>query len=444
MLSERIQTQVMRALSSDCLEKEPVKSESSNLPAAKDATEPCLLYIHIPFCERLCPYCSFCRYPFSEARARAYFAALRKEMQMAASLGYAAESLYIGGGTPTILIDELARTIDEARRLFNIQEVSCETNPNHLTPELVDVLDGRVQRLSVGVQSFDDELLKRMQRYEKYGSGMDILERLQTFKGRFKSLNADMMFNFPTQTEEVLIRDLAAVLESGVSQVTFYPLMASPSVEQSLAASVGRVDYKREAHYYALISEALVGKSKDTPMSSTAFAQKAPFEFGSAWTFNASDAKMIDEYIINYDEYPALGAGGFSYLGGKLYANTFSVDEYIKQIEAGGMSVKQTNSFSWINKMRYRFMMQLFGLRLDKREWKRLFGMSVVASLPAEYAFFKAVGAFATDNEQEITLSAKGRYLLVAMMREFFVGVNGLRDSARLALPPNERELLFS
>lgn len=453
MLSERIQTKVMRTLSSGYLDMKPLGGVKASLPAARDPKQATLLYAHVPFCERLCPYCSFCRYPYNEARARAYFEALRKEMQMVARLGYHIESLYIGGGTPTILIDELARTIDRAGELFNVREVSCETNPNHLIPSVLDVLDGRVQRLSVGVQSFDDTLLKSMQRYDKYGSGMEILERLQASQGRFESLNADMIFNFPTQTEDSLIRDLACILESGVSQTTFYPLMASPAVEKSLRATLGKVNYRREARFYDLICKVLTLEPRFDPRATlsteeyhfelSAAPEGAPYTLGSAWTFNASDSTMIDEYIIDYEEYPAIGAGGFSYLGGSLYANTFSVDEYIQQVNAGHMSVKQRNQFSKTSKMRYRLMMQLFGLELDKAAWEQDFGVSVARGLPAEYAFFKAMGAFAVDDDLRLTLTAKGRYLLVALMREFFIGVNGLRDLARQALAPEEQELLF-
>ena len=75
----------------------------------------------------------------------------------------------------------------------------------------------------------------------------------------FKSLNVDMIFNFPAQTEEILRRDLEMVLESGTSQTTFYPLMASPSVEKSLAATVGKVDYNCERHFYEIICDTLAG-----------------------------------------------------------------------------------------------------------------------------------------------------------------------------------------
>lgn len=120
-----------------------------------------MLYMHVPFCERLCPYCSFNRFPFAEDRAKPYFANMRKEMLMLKDLGYDFESLYVGGGTPTIMIDELCDIIDMARETFSIGEVSSETNPNHLIPSYLDKLQGRVQRLSVGVQSFDKTCLSR-------------------------------------------------------------------------------------------------------------------------------------------------------------------------------------------------------------------------------------------------------------------------------------------
>ena len=396
-----------------------------------------MLYMHVPFCERLCPYCSFNRFPFSEERARPYFENMRKEMRMLKDLGYDFDSVYIGGGTPTIMIDELCDTIDQARELFSIKEVSSETNPNHLIPSYLDKLQGRVQRLSVGVQSFDDGLLKQMDRYDKYGCGQEILERIQDASPYFVSMNADMIFNFPAQTEDILINDIERVIESGCTQTTFYPLMASPSVERSLARTVGKVDYAREQKYYEIISELLTGGPLHL------------FEHGSAWTFNkrntsaAGEDAMIDEYVVDYEEYPAIGSGGITYLGSNLYVNTFSVRDYNKCIEAGHMSIMGKTTFSKRDRMRYRFMMQLFGLRLDKRQFKKDFGCSVEMGLPVEMAFMKASGAFATDNADELTLTPKGRYLLVVMMRQFFIGVNNLRDQARAALPGEEKELLF-
>ena len=127
---------------------------------------------------------------------------------MLKDLGYDFESVYVGGGTPTIMIDELCETIDLARETFSIKEVSSETNPNHLAPEYLQKMKGRIQRLSVGVQSFDDGLLKQMDRYDKYGSGAEILERIAEATPCFDSLNVDMIYNFPSQTEDILFSDL--------------------------------------------------------------------------------------------------------------------------------------------------------------------------------------------------------------------------------------------
>ena len=427
-------TAVVRQCTKSYLKLNP--TDDARVPAPKPGQK-YMLYMHVPFCERLCPYCSFNRFPFAEDRARPYFASMRKEMMMLKELGYDFESLYVGGGTPTIMIDELCDTIDMARETFSLKEVSSETNPNHLIPAYLDKLQGRVQRLSVGVQSFDDGLLKQMDRYDKYGSGAEILERIGEASPYFTSLNVDMIFNFPAQTEDILISDIERVVESGTSQTTFYPLMASPSVARQLARTVGRVDYTRERTYYEIISELLAGGSD--PL----------FEHGSAWTFNkrgtgaAGEDAMIDEYVVDYEEYPAIGSGGITYLGDNLFVNTFSVNDYNAAIAAGRMSLMGKTTFSLRDRMRYRFMMQLFGLRLDKRQFERDFGCTVEAGLPVEMAFMKASGAFDRDTRDELTLTPKGRYLMVVMMRQFFIGVNNLRDQARAALVGEERELIF-
>lgn len=444
LLSERLLTKVVEATTHQYLKLGPVAEDRMPGP---ESGKRYMLYMHVPFCERLCPYCSFNRFPFSEERARPYFKNMRAEMLMLRELGYDFDSVYVGGGTPTILLDELCETLDLARDTFpGIREVSSETNPNHLIPSYLEKLEGRVQRLSVGVQSFNDDLLKQMDRYDKYGSGQEILARIREASPHFVSLNADMIFNFPAQTEDILINDIERVIESGASQTTFYPLMASPSVQRQLAKTVGPVDYSREQRFYEIICELLV----DTGV----------FDFGSAWTFNrrkvdlrgeetalpfddAADAHMIDEYVVDYEEYPAIGSGGITYLGETLYVNTFSVTEYNQAIERGRMSMMGKTHFTLRDRMRYRFMMQLFGLRLDKHAFEKDFGISIERGLPVEMAFMRAAGAFATDDADELTLTPKGRYLTVVMMRQFFIGVNNLRDQAREALTGVERELIF-
>ena len=424
MYSERLLSKVMRRENGQLLSLEP--SGITHYPAPVPG-RPYLLYVHVPFCERLCPYCSFNRFPYNEERAERYFKYLRTEMTLVAAAGYDFQSMYIGGGTPTIHVDELIKTIDLAKQLFSIREVSSETNPNHLHPQWVDKIADKVDRLSVGVQSFDDELLQQMDRFDKYGSSEQIMERLASVDGVFHSLNVDMIFNFPSQTPEKLRRDLEIITECGCNQTTFYPLMASPAVEASLRRTVGKVDYAREARYYRTISETL----------------SSHFEPASAWTFSRTGGGMIDEYIIDYEDYVGIGSGAFSYLNGTLYVNTFSLQRYGERIEEGYPGIVQQKTFGPRDPMRYRFLMQLFGLRLDKREFERDFGVSIDRGLLPEMTYMRAVGAFATDDENELTLTPKGRYLLVAMMRQFFIGVNNVRDTARAAIPGAEKDLLF-
>ena len=424
MLAERLLTRVVKSSNDRYLKLSP--TDVRTMPGPIEGRK-YMLYAHIPFCTRLCPYCSFNRFPFSEARALPYFESLRRELQMVADLGYDFESMYIGGGTPTVMIDELTDIIDRAKSLFSIKEVSCESNPDHLVPSILEPLVDRVQRFSVGVQSFDDTLLAQMDRLDKYGSGEEILGRLKDVAGTFHSLNVDMIFNFPSQTPEMLARDVAMLNESGCNQTTFYPLMASPVVRESLKRSVGEVSYDREYELYKVLDAGLSEK----------------FSPASAWTFSRTGGGMIDEYIVDYEDYVGIGSGAFSFIDGTLWVNTFSLREYSRRIGEGLPGAVAKRRFSEHERMRYRFMMGLFGLELDKKAFARDFGVSIERGLPVEMAFMRTAGAFDVNTPERATLTAKGRYLLVTMMREFFIGVNGVRDQARSNLPDDERQLIF-
>ncbi|HET6498580.1 MAG TPA: coproporphyrinogen III oxidase family protein [Coriobacteriia bacterium] len=425
MLSERVITAALRVLNKRYLHQAPVDLDFLPAPAHDRGY---VLYAHVPFCERLCLYCSFNRFLHHEDRARDYFRHLRSEMRMVAALGYDFPSLYIGGGTPTILLDELTQTIDLARDLFSIREVSCETSPNHLGPVLVSALRERVQRLSVGVQSFEDLLLRQMDRLDKYGSGTHVFERVQSVAGEFHSLNVDMIFNFPSQTEEMLRRDVATLGATGANQTTFYPLMASPRTRADLARAVGHIDFAREARFYRIIAEGLSGE----------------FLPASAWTYSRNKDSMIDEYIVDYGEYVGIGSGALSFLGGRIYGNTFSLREYGERISSGRMSVvKAGPRYSQTAMRRYRFVTDLFGLTLDKERFQRDFGVPVERGLATELAFLRAAGGIADDDGRFVTLTEKGRYLLMVIMRETLATSNDARDRARDALPPDERLLLF-
>ena len=199
--------------------------------------------------------------------------------------------------------------------------------------------------------------------------------------------------------------------------------MTSPSVARSLDRSVGQVDYGREARYYQIVLEALGGEFK--PMS--------------AWTFLRKGTGMLDEYIVDSEEYVGLGSGAFSFLDGTLYVNTFSLSEYDQAIDAGRMSVSASQNYGRREQMRYRFMMELFGLRFDRERFRKNFGVPAEWGLCVEM-FFMLVGSFSKVTREAFYTTARGKYLSVVMMREFFSGVNNVRDEARKALSEEERQ----
>jgi coproporphyrinogen III oxidase-like Fe-S oxidoreductase len=410
-LSEQVLTKYLQYENHRCLTLKPGAVRSIPGPMAGHSYT---LYIHIPFCESLCTYCSFNRFIYHPQKAESYFIALREEMRRVSDLGYKFSSLYIGGGTPTINIEELVKTIDLAKALFPIDEVSCETNPNHLTPEIIARIENRVQRLSVGVQSFDDTLLKQMNRFDKFGSGEQIFEKIQMAAPHFSSLNIDMIFNFPSQMPENLQSDLQKIIASGAQQVTFYPLMSSPSVERVLNRVAGQARPGREWEYYNIINNEL----------------GVEFQPLSSWTFVRGAANTIDEYIASGEEYVGIGSGAFSFLNGALYVNTFSLRDYQESIMKFGYGVTAQRSYNSLLQLRYALMMALFSHNIDLATLRSVTQHQLVF----ERLFLYFVGAFRKGK-----LTRFGRYLSVVMMREFFSGVNNVRDIARKALYPDER-----
>ena len=375
-----------------------------------ERTIPRLLYIHIPFCEQLCPYCSFNRSLFEETLCREYFNALRKEIHLYREKGYDFEGIYAGGGTPTVLIDELEETLEVAKSCFSIREISVETNPNHLVDEKISALKRvGVNRLSVGIQSFNDELLRAMGRYEKYGSGEINAERLIQSSGHFDTLNADMIFNFPVQTCETLEKDLDILINTGVDQVTYYPLMVSDLTRGLVEKTLGTVDYKKEKQFYHLIIQKLLPQ----------------YRFSSAWCFSRQDA-MIDEYIVDYDEYAGLGSGSIGYLHGRCYANTFDIRQYIDRVNKGEIPLMASRDFSLTDRIRYDFIMNLFGLELKVTQLQEKYDKNIFPYLWKDIIAFIMAGGL-RYRHGTFYLTARGRYYWIIIMREFFTAVNNFR-----------------
>ncbi len=375
------------------------------------------LYVHIPFCETLCPYCTFHRFKLNDSLARNYFLNLGNELLQYSKLGYVFQSVYIGGGTPTILLDELVKTIDLIKDLFHPSEISCETNPNHLSDIYVNQLTNRVDRLSIGVQSFNDQLLSKIGRLEKYGTGQEIKNKVQGVLNKFKNVNIDMIYNFPGQTEELLINDIQQAISTEAHQITFYPLMNMPSGKH-LDWSEVRENTYREMRNYDLINDQITKTYKPI----------------SAWTYALNRDVMVDEYITKYFEYVGAGSGSFSFINGSLYVNTFSLLEYDKRIKGNIMPTSFICNFPKTAQMQYQFMMELFDLSMDIEKFKSDFGTWPQIGLWKEYFFLMFWSAFIPGCNGVLRLNPKQQYLMVVMMKEFFRGVNRLRQQARASL----------
>jgi menaquinone C8-methyltransferase len=385
---------------------------------------PCQLYVHIPFCQVLCPFCSFHRVQYREDKSLDYFDALRREILSYHERGFRFSDVYVGGGTPTIALEQLVRTLELIRSLWPIRTISVETNPNHLEPTTFNALQSvGVGRLSVGVQSFDDGLLRQMGRYEKYGSAAVIRERLAQAAGKFATLNVDMIFNLPDQTPDMLDHDLSVLLDLQVDQVSFYPLMTAPTARRKMEKTLGNADPARRHEFFERILDAM----------------RTDYHASSAWCFSRKGfspgdpaQRMIDEYIIDQSDYVGVGSGAFSYVNGWMYSTTFSLNQYRHRLAQGRSAITRSKCLSIRERMRYDYLVRLFGLSLSRESIKRKYGRSFWMLLAPELLSMRLLRATRYDQAiDSIVLTDKGMYCWVLMMAEFFNAVNMFRDAMR-------------
>jgi coproporphyrinogen III oxidase-like Fe-S oxidoreductase len=342
------------------------------------------LYVHIPFCRSLCPFCCFNRYLFQEDLARRYYIDLKREIELYQQRGFSFNNVYFGGGTPTVLMDELLSFIDYLRGRFNLNEISLETTPRELTETNVQLLKkAGINRLSIGVQSFDEKVLKTMGRVN--GPADEVKERLRMAEGQFATLNVDFVFNFPGQTIAQFERDVAAFKDMGIDQATFYPLMPSPHKKDALERRFNRVDNSREKQFYDVILRELY---------------HGGYTASTAWCFSRGE-RMIDEYIIESDDYIGTGAGSVSIVDGKFLVNSFSLERYHEATEAGRLPIAGWRRLSDKENQRYYLLTKLFGMKLDKDAFLKRFGGKIENKLWADMAFFKSLGLVSGNGKRD-------------------------------------------
>jgi len=368
------------------------------------------LYVHIPFCRKPCAYCSFNRYPFEEELASSYFEALKRELDLYLDRGFRFKSVYIGGGTPTVSMKHLASFLEYLLSKNALQEISLETNPNDVTWENIRILKQLgVKRLSMGVQSFQDHMLRLMGRFSH--TGEEAREKVELLQGVFKTLNVDLLYNFPAQRLEDLQRDIEVVKELKVDQVTFYPLMPAPRRLREIEEKVSKVDYKRERAFYELILREMITDN---------------WKPSTAWCFSRGD-HMIDEYIIEYPEYIAIGSGSVGLYKEVFFVNYFDLKNYISTLKNGNFPVAMIRKLKRREFLNYYLLTQLFGMKLKEDYHLKVFGRSLMDDLKWEIFILSLLGAI-EEVPEGYRVTQKGMFLVSKMMREFFTALNRLRE----------------
>ncbi len=376
--------------------------------------DPCQLYVHVPFCEVLCPFCSFHRVRYNADKTARYFDALRREIRLYHEAGFRFADVYVGGGTPTVSPEQLLDTIAQIKSTSPVQTISIETNPNHLEPSVLHrYRDAGVTRFSVGVQSFDDGLLAGMERLQKYGSGIVIRERLERVRGIFPTLNVDMIFNLPGQTMAMLDADIDALLELDVDQVSFYPLMTATTARHKMNKTMGLADESLRHAMYERVLDRLLPR----------------YRASSAWCFTRGEG-MFDEYIIDQDDYVGVGSGAFSYVGGQMYSTTFSLNHYCRRVERGQSGITRRRTLGAKERMRYDYLVRLFGGALKREDIAERHGAAFWLRMAPELVAMRLLGATRHEGDA-LRLTRRGMYCWVLMMAEFFNSVNDVREHMR-------------
>ena len=192
-------------------------------------TKPIGLYLHIPFCVRKCNYCDFCSFATGDCVWREeYINSLCREIECYKGRDIILDSIFFGGGTPSLLgAEALLRILDAVKRRFHVEEgaeITVEVNPATVDEAgLLALREGGFTRLSVGVQSLSDSELRALGRAHTAKDARDVLRWAKT--AGFDSVNADVMFGIPEQTADSLRETLSGILALGVDHLSAYSLI---------------------------------------------------------------------------------------------------------------------------------------------------------------------------------------------------------------------------
>ncbi|MEY8253459.1 radical SAM family heme chaperone HemW [Clostridium perfringens] len=329
------------------------------------------LYIHIPFCAQKCLYCDFPSFARKDHLRKAYIEALNKEIISLREKHNNLEinTIFIGGGTPSVLeYDELECLLKEVAKLNMAKDIeySMECNPGNLTEEKLEVMKKYgVNRISMGLQAKQDNLLKGLGRIHNYKTFKENF--LLAKKVGFNNINVDLMFGLPNQRLNEWEETLREIISLEPAHISAYSLI----IEEGTA------------FYNLYENDKLKLPTEEEERKMYHLAKKILEENGFNQYEISNYAKERKECrhnlaYWNMDNWIGVGSAAASYINGKRIKNISSVEEYINSINEKGEAVEEIiNNSKNDNIEEFMFM----GLRkingIDENEFKKRFSMNI-------------------------------------------------------------------
>lgn len=376
------------------------------------------VYIHIPFCHQICNYCDFNKVFFKNQPVDEYIEALGREMEMTVAAMPEAftniETIFLGGGTPTALsaeqIEKLLSLITKHIPISSVKEFSSEANPDELTIDKLRALyNGGVNRLSMGVQSFDQSLLKKIGRTH---SNEHVYETIQNAKNvGFKNISIDLMYGLPGQTMEQWQETLEKALALKLPHYSAYSLIVEPKTIFYIQYAKGKLHLPTED-----LEADMYGVLMDT-MEAHGLRQYEISNFA-----NEGYESTHNKIYWDNDEYAGFGAGAHGYLEGVRYSNVAPIKKYIETVMAGERPLLHEHEVTGDEKLEEQMFL---GLRKSAgvmhEEFEKKFGQPMLSIYKEIIDQLQEEQLIEIDSEG-IRLTRKGRFIGNEVFQRFLVG----------------------
>ncbi|MDY6821465.1 MAG: radical SAM protein [Deferribacterota bacterium] len=371
------------------------------------------LYIHIPFCKNLCNYCFFHKFKYQEDTIKLYYKYLLKEIELLAEKGFTISDVYIGGGTPTLYIDGIVSLINKLKKYNNISSISIESDPYTLNNQMLQRLkENGVDRLSVGIQSFDQNITQNLGRKGSTSTD-DLIDILIDASHKIKTFNLDLLFNLPGQDIYDIEKELNYIKIINPHQVTYYPLMN---------------------HTIKLFDEFKTNKKEKSLYEYIKYSLQKHYIMSSVWSYTKKNINLVDEYISETPSFICAGCGSFGYINGILYANSFNLKKYFNLIESNDLPYVAYKKLNTFQEIMYLLTLKLYKTKFNKNSFlddcknisERYQSISkIYPSILLE--FLKKIKILREFENNYLTLTNKGYYFTLNLMKHFYININTLR-----------------